>query len=100
MARRTMNGSAAIRAHPFRRLGLVPPDEDPDQEEDQKADDDPIEPVLPRLDDGASPRRVRDSARYLADNDWLEVTVENGRTRIGLGARARKLLEEATAAVT
>ena len=94
-----MNGSAAIRAHPFRRLGLVPPDEDPDQEEDQKADDDPIEPVLPRMDDGASPRRVRDSARYLADNDWLEVTVENVRTRIGLGARARKLLEEATAAV-
>ena len=36
-------------AHPFRRLGLVAPDEDPDQEEDQKADDDPIEPVLPVL---------------------------------------------------
>jgi hypothetical protein len=36
-------------AHPFRRLGLVPPEEDPDQEQDQKADDDPIEPVLPLL---------------------------------------------------
>jgi hypothetical protein len=38
--------------------------------------------------------------RYLADPDWLEVTVEGGRTRVGLGVRARTLLEEATAAVT
>jgi hypothetical protein len=28
---------------------------------------------------------------YLADNDWL--TIECGGTRIGLGVRARKLIE-------
>jgi hypothetical protein len=48
------------------------------------------------MDDGMSASRVRDSARYLADTDWLAVTVESGRTRIGLGSEARTLLEEAT----
>jgi hypothetical protein len=51
----------------------------------------------PRMDDGMSASRVRDSARYLADNDWLRITVEAGKTRIGLGSRARKLLEGASA---
>jgi hypothetical protein len=37
---------------------------------------------------------------YLADNDGLEITVDPGETPIGLGTRARRLLEKATAAVT
>jgi hypothetical protein len=41
--------------------------------------------------------RVRDSVRYLAELDWLEVGTLGGRTSVALGARARKLLEEATA---
>jgi hypothetical protein len=52
--------------------------------------------LLPRMDEGISASRVRESVRYLADNDRLEASVEGGRTRIGLGLRARKLLEEAT----
>jgi hypothetical protein len=41
---------------------------------------------------------ARDSVRYLADNDWLMITVEGGRTSITFGSRARKLLEDAAAA--
>jgi hypothetical protein len=52
--------------------------------------------LLPRMDDGMWATSVRESVRYLADNDRLEASVEAGRTRIGLGLRARKLLEEAT----
>ena len=48
-------------------------------------------------DDCTGASRVRDSVRYLADNDWLAVSAEGGRTRIELGPRARKLIEEATA---
>jgi hypothetical protein len=48
------------------------------------------------MDDGMRATSVRQSVRYLADNDRLEASVEAGRTRIGLGLRARKLLEEAT----
>jgi hypothetical protein len=44
-------------------------------------------------------RRVRDSVRYLAGNDWLDIgRTSDGRTSIGCGERARKLIEEATAA--
>lgn len=56
--------------------------------------------LLPRMDDCMRASRVRDSARYLADNDWLEIGKLDGRTSIGLGLHARKLLEEATGPVT
>ena len=46
-------------------------------------------------DDCTGASRVRDSVRYLADNDWLTVSA-GGRTRIAPGPRARKLIEEAT----
>lgn len=48
---------------------------------------------------GVGPGGVRDSVRYLAGNDWLEIGTLGGRTSITLGVRARKLLEEATEAV-
>jgi hypothetical protein len=35
--------------------------------------------------------------RYLADNDWLTISAEGGRTRIEPGPHARNLIEEATA---
>ena len=44
-------------------------------------------------------RRVRDAVVFLAGNDWLEIGSLDGRTSIGLGSRARKLLEEATAEI-
>jgi hypothetical protein len=47
-------------------------------------------------DDCSGASRVRDSVRYLADNDWLAITSAAGRTRIEPGPHARKLIEEAT----
>jgi hypothetical protein len=44
--------------------------------------------IVPRI--GGGPGRVRDSVRYLADNDLLEVGRSKGRIRIGVGTRARK----------
>lgn len=43
---------------------------------------------------GVGPGSVRDSARYLAGNDWLEIGNLDGRTSVTLGSRAGKLLEE------
>ena len=42
--------------------------------------------------------RVRDAVAFLAANDWLEVGTVNGRSSLALGDRARKLLEEGSAA--
>jgi len=39
-------------------------------------------------DDCTGASRVRDSVRYLADNDWLAISSAGGRTRIELGLRA------------
>lgn len=39
-------------------------------------------------------RRVRDAVVFLAGNDWLDIGKLGGRTSIGLGSRARKLIEE------
>jgi hypothetical protein len=49
---------------------------------------------------GVGPGGVLDSVRYLADLGWLEIGKFDERTSIGLGAQARKLMEEATTAVT
>jgi hypothetical protein len=45
-----------------------------------------------------SERQVRDAVVYLAGNDWLETGTLDDRTSVTLGARARKLLEEASVA--
>jgi hypothetical protein len=52
--------------------------------------------ALPRL--GAA--RVLEAVEFLKRNDWLELDMSEGRTRVRLGERARRQLEEATAAVT
>lgn len=46
-------------------------------------------------DDCTGASRIRDSVRYLADNDWLTITPGAGQTRIELGPRARKLIDAA-----
>lgn len=48
-------------------------------------------------DDCTGASRVRDSIAYLAELRWLTLSVEAGATRIGLGERATRLLETATA---
>jgi hypothetical protein len=45
-------------------------------------------------------QRVRESVAYLARNRWLETETVQGRTSIRRGERARKLTQEATAAVS
>jgi hypothetical protein len=51
--------------------------------------------LLPRMNPTGElgSRRVADSVEFLVRNDWLTIT---GQTRIGLGARAETLLEQAT----
>jgi hypothetical protein len=44
--------------------------------------------------------RVREAADYLARNGWLQLETVESRVRLRPGERARKLLDEATAAVT
>jgi hypothetical protein len=65
---------------------------------------DPAAPFqfLPYLDPDSelAPRRVREAVRYFADGGWLELDTADGKTRIRLGERARRQLDEAASAVT
>jgi hypothetical protein len=56
----------------------------------------------PRLnpDQGLGAGRVPEAVDFLNRNRWIELDRSDGRTRILLGERARRQLEEATAAVT